>query len=309
MTDELTIEGKQYISSKRASDLSGYAQDYVGQLARKGFIDAQRIGGLWYVFMESLLKYKEKAESYVPQPPQASFRNESPDTLISFDGKDYVSAARASEITGYHQDYVGQLARSGKILSRQVGNRWYVDREGIMAHKQEKDDLLGAVQSQSVGIKDPEPIPTAYSKKIEAWQPLKYENDSGALLPDLIEPQHEKVKEAPAAVKKSTTIPIRVAEIRQNVSAVATEERKKMVPKRAPLTGNTIFYAALIGLFFVLLITFALSPFSRRSVPGGNDTPITTSEDMQQSAFLILIKRIGDTIEPLLSNELYYSRD
>ena len=35
MSDEMQIEGKPYISSKRASELSGYAQDYIGQLARK----------------------------------------------------------------------------------------------------------------------------------------------------------------------------------------------------------------------------------------------------------------------------------
>ncbi len=156
MTDEVEIEGVQYISSKRASELSGYAQDYIGQLARGGYIDAKRIGGLWHVSLASVNEHEKKAEIAKSQQQSAPlrFRNSIPDidSLVTFDGTDYVSASRASQITGYHQDYVGQLARSGSISSRQVGNRWYVAREAIVAHKLEKDRLLGAVQSASAGI-------------------------------------------------------------------------------------------------------------------------------------------------------------
>src|SRR3989344_6165650 len=125
MSDELLVGGVQYISSKRASDSTGYAQDYIGQLARRRNIDARRVGGLWYVRAASLQEYKQHADTYKPIPPQRGNQQEDPDYLISFDGKDHISAARAAELTGYHQDYVGQLARSGTVLSRQVGNRWY----------------------------------------------------------------------------------------------------------------------------------------------------------------------------------------
>ncbi len=70
MSDAISLEGKEYISSKRASELSGYAQDYIGQLARKGLIHAQRVGGLWYISMASLVGYKTKADDYVPQQPE-----------------------------------------------------------------------------------------------------------------------------------------------------------------------------------------------------------------------------------------------
>src|SRR3989344_4178586 len=154
MTDEIMIADTLYVSSKRASELSAYAQDYIGQLARGGHIDAQRIGGLWYISMDSLLQYKEKSESEKPTPPRGEV-SQDPDTLVFFDGKEFVSASRASKLTGYAQDYVGQLARSGKILSKQVGNRWYVSRAGILDHKKEKDALLAAVQSGSVGFSHP----------------------------------------------------------------------------------------------------------------------------------------------------------
>ena len=152
MSDEIPVGDQIYVSSKRASEICGYSQDYIGQLARSNQIEAKRVGGLWYVYMRSL-------ESYIAQPEVAkSVSNENhlaqtePDVLVSFDGRNYISANRASKLTGYNQDYVGQLARSGKILARQVGNRWYVDHEGILTHKKEKDELLATVQASAVGI-------------------------------------------------------------------------------------------------------------------------------------------------------------
>ncbi|RJQ34746.1 hypothetical protein C4556_02015 [Candidatus Parcubacteria bacterium] len=158
MTDEINVGGKRYILSRRAAEMSGYSQDYIGQLARGGHIDAQRIGGLWYVEMESLLNYKKDSDNQKPEPPKPSIQQD-PDTLVFFDGKEFISASRASKLSGYAQDYVGQLARSGKVLSRQVGTRWYVDREALLEHKKEKDALLAAVQANAVGIRRNEPQP------------------------------------------------------------------------------------------------------------------------------------------------------
>ncbi len=56
--DELVLSGKKYISSKRASELTGYAKDYVGQLARGGKIPATRVGRAWYVDETALLLHE-----------------------------------------------------------------------------------------------------------------------------------------------------------------------------------------------------------------------------------------------------------
>lgn len=52
--DSLEIQGKTYISSKRASELTGYAKDYVGQLARSGKLPGVRVGRAWYVDADTL---------------------------------------------------------------------------------------------------------------------------------------------------------------------------------------------------------------------------------------------------------------
>jgi len=56
--DELTIEGKNYISSKRAAALTGYAKDYVGQLCREGRVEARLVGRSWYVYEPSIRKHR-----------------------------------------------------------------------------------------------------------------------------------------------------------------------------------------------------------------------------------------------------------
>jgi hypothetical protein len=54
---------------------------------------------------------------------------------ITLDGVVWLSTRRAAELTGYTSDYVGQLARGGKVLARLVGRNWYVGRDAILAQK------------------------------------------------------------------------------------------------------------------------------------------------------------------------------
>ena len=58
---EIYSDGEKYISSKRASALTGYAKDYIGQLCRLEKIRCQRSGRDWLVSEQSILSYKERA--------------------------------------------------------------------------------------------------------------------------------------------------------------------------------------------------------------------------------------------------------
>ncbi len=219
MSDELPIGDKIYVSSKKAAAATGYAQDYIGQLARGGLIEAQRVGGLWYVRLDSLTGYKANAADFKPQQPQSSPAYD-PESIVSFDGKDYISASRAAKVTGYNQDYIGQLARSGKILSRQIGNRWYVDREGLVAHKNDKDKLLAAVQVESVGL-----------ARISAPEALRGEYaGAGPVLTYLKEERHDLM---PTVAKSNTPV---VSPIKIRTLAEATQRTPaKMQPHKMEL--------------------------------------------------------------------------
>src|ERR1700761_490911 len=56
--NELTLDGKIYVSSKRAAEMTGYAKDYVGQLCREGRVAARLVGRNWYVLEESIREHR-----------------------------------------------------------------------------------------------------------------------------------------------------------------------------------------------------------------------------------------------------------
>jgi hypothetical protein len=60
--EELTIDGKTYLSSKRAAKVTGYAKDYIGQLCREGRVEAKLVGRAWYVYQPSLEEHRQNDE-------------------------------------------------------------------------------------------------------------------------------------------------------------------------------------------------------------------------------------------------------
>ena len=91
------------------------------------------------------------------------------DKVLKFDGKKYISAKLAAEITGYTSDYVGQLCRGKKINSRLVGRSWYVLEKDLLDHKSShhaensknkkssKETETEISKSKSVSVKNPSP--------------------------------------------------------------------------------------------------------------------------------------------------------
>lgn len=58
MKDSFIIEGKKYISSRRASEISDYSSDYIGQLCRAEKLDCKMVGRAWFITEESLHLHK-----------------------------------------------------------------------------------------------------------------------------------------------------------------------------------------------------------------------------------------------------------
>ena len=56
--DELLIEDKKYVSSKRAAKMTGYAKDYIGQLCREGRVPARLVGRSWYVLETAIQDHR-----------------------------------------------------------------------------------------------------------------------------------------------------------------------------------------------------------------------------------------------------------
>ena len=71
--DELLIEDKKYVSSKRAAKMTGYAKDYIGQLCREGRVPARLVGRSWYVLESAIADHRfgdEKSPQELQNQPQ-----------------------------------------------------------------------------------------------------------------------------------------------------------------------------------------------------------------------------------------------
>src|SRR3990167_6850134 len=108
---------------------------------------------------------------------------------IFLEGKEYISASRASKKIGYASDYIGQLCRAKKIPGRLIGRTWYVDFALLTEHK--KNRQLGKVkklvvkklvESASIEKSILTLTPNAeFTKKLF----FTYETDSRSALPEL----------------------------------------------------------------------------------------------------------------------------
>lgn len=316
MSDEIILNGKTYVSSKKAAEATGYARDYIGQLSRGGQIDAERVGGLWYVSMESLQDYEKNAEIARSFSPVTMVSKEA-DSMLSFEGKDYISASRASKLTGYNQDYVGQLARGGKIPSRQIGNRWYVDRDALTAHKAEKDALLAAVQAESVGLRLPTTAavstPQMHVSRVPVAPNMEYSIESTSLLPNI----PSKIVSPPNPVRDFSEIRQRqvrpeVLTLKEEVEETAPEPAKSAA--RPPIVSlhrakrRRLPLAAISGgvLTIILVLSVGIIGFKGTDTVAG----IFDSKNIQNlgASAANATRGIGDVIEDWVSPELTYTR-
>jgi hypothetical protein len=65
--EEITLDDKTYVSSKRAAKITGYAKDYVGQLCREGKVEARLVGRNWYVLESSIREHRFGAPKIVTE--------------------------------------------------------------------------------------------------------------------------------------------------------------------------------------------------------------------------------------------------
>ena len=84
--DEILIEEKKYVSSKRAAKMTGYAKDYIGQLCREGRVPARLVGRSWYVLETAIQDHRfgTPDEMSHPEPTYQPFL-ESPHYEASLD--------------------------------------------------------------------------------------------------------------------------------------------------------------------------------------------------------------------------------
>jgi len=63
--DEIHVEGRIFVSARRAAEISGYHKDYVGYLCRK-YVSARWLAGMWFIEKQSILDYQKRANNTPP---------------------------------------------------------------------------------------------------------------------------------------------------------------------------------------------------------------------------------------------------
>jgi len=57
--------------------------------------------------------------------------------MIDIEGKEYLSSTHAADLTGYTNDYIGQLCRAQKVRGVIVGRTHFVEKESMLAYAKE----------------------------------------------------------------------------------------------------------------------------------------------------------------------------
>ena len=327
MTSEIEVDGKKYVTSKIAAKEVGYSQDYVGQLARGGEIMAERSGGLWYVNLESLRTHKAHAREDEEKPSVKREKKTDTDSVVTFDAKEFISSKRAAKITGYSQDYVTQLARSGKILSRRISNRWYVYKDQLIEHKNHNDALLASVQAESVGLTK---TPTQNAERDYSSDPeLTYFTDNKDLAPlipvkdkDSKEETSDSSQQKGVGVAKenvSHNIPIRIDKKSSSglqnepvttLSSTHVLDLDEILKEEPEVQKRRLLLPATASIAVLLLFGVGASMFLSsnteftRSAPSSVTAVVT---DTGQTAAAIA-SAIGKHITNLLGGEIHYRR-
>lgn len=129
---------------------------------------------------------------------------------LEIQGKKYISSKRASEITGYAKDYVGQLARGGKVPAQRVGRSWYVDESAIREHVGLENTAVSTLEEKSPSKEKVIPIHSSDphfltphqnaalhslqrikmqgipQSAFKTWSKINYLEDERAILPEIV---------------------------------------------------------------------------------------------------------------------------
>lgn len=335
--EEIVIEGKHYLSSRRAAEEIGYSQDYVTHLAREGMLDARMVEGLWFISRTALDMHRAQATMKAEEKAEVNHEEHShgPATLVSFDGREYVSTARAANTAGFTPDYIAQLAREGTVPGRQVGNRWYVDLESVIAYKNGEEvvmkETFEPVQESRHYVyekDDGDVMPkTKHHKSENSGEndvPVHVYTDTET---DEVPPPNGGSRRPPTVEKEISIgeenehirIPIRIQEVQENrpVAHAVTPPRSVThvdIPPRTRVTASrrvsaTIPWGSLTaGAALTIVIIFSLGLVSTIKNKAIYAARPQNAKEAFAASVEMAFKHIGDVIETKLVPEMQYTR-
>ena len=92
------------------------------------FIDRYTVKSIQLLQISDSRAETKTKNLYTDQPPR--HKNSGMDDVAAQENS-FISLAQASEQTGYHQDYLGFLARTGKLRAQKIGRNWVTTQSAI----------------------------------------------------------------------------------------------------------------------------------------------------------------------------------
>src|ERR1022692_238287 len=133
-------EPSELLTIQQACSLINVHPNTLRNWERKGNISALRIGSRHdrrYRLAEllGLLSSNSRDMSisaFAPDQAKASdFRQIQPETMFALIARYCISLSQAAELTGYHEDYLGQRARLGELKAVKIGRTWITLRSSL----------------------------------------------------------------------------------------------------------------------------------------------------------------------------------
>ncbi len=155
--EELLIEDKKYVSSKRAAQMTGYAKDYIGQLCREGRVPARLVGRSWYVLESAIedhrfgdketakepVKKTQESSSHTPAWSQPRYKALSGEELPVIKRIEHVESEREIEKEApevpKHMHEAWQAWFEHVASTKEVATD--IPEEGVEVEEQEKEDI------------------------------------------------------------------------------------------------------------------------------------------------------------------------
>ena len=154
---------------------------------------------------------------------------------LEIQGKNYISSKRASDLTGYAKDYVGQLAREGKVPATRVGRSWYVDELAIVSHSRggldsnKQNEVKTNIEiNKTISLHS---LKQAQKSSLNTWGHIKYITDDSELLPQNFIQNNSDKETQKIEIKKKNIVSPR----RQNghvVEGIKPKEKQIYIPQK-----------------------------------------------------------------------------
>lgn len=199
MKDSFIFEGKKYISAKRASGISGYSSDYVGQLCRGGKLECRMVGRTWFVSEESLYLHKASiSREEASRNRIENLRGPKASSIISPSAiPSYIPLTKPASVTSPYlssenvsadSSKADLITKSSDITSFDLSKTETIQAKENISSKVNLDSQTVIDSQKSSGIKSDLVIPDLVWNFIDLEQEeikKKYLKDERPLLPDL----------------------------------------------------------------------------------------------------------------------------